>query len=291
MRMMRFVVSGLLLAVVVSSVMHADEPQAVNIFGLPEKAIANSGTLVIAGGGDLSEGIYEEFVRLAGGEKARIVLIPSAYPYDGMNHIQNAFAGWKDYKVTSFDFLHTDEPADANSPEFTRALEQATGVWIPGGGQDRLIYRYGNSLVEKMLHRVLERGGVIGGTSAGASVLSQLMISYGSHTEAVVDRGLALTSRLVIDQHFSERGRFPRLLGVLEDNPTHIGLGVDEATAVVLQGNRLKVMGEGRATLCFGPAREGDGTMVHRLKAGQEADVTLRSVKSGPDSYAVQLKP
>lgn len=270
-----------LMFVSLSARAHAGEPVVENVFGLPGEAVRNSGALVIAGGGKLSDEIYDEFVRLAGGEQARLVLIPSAYPYSDMDHVRRAFGGWREYKVATFDFLHTDDPAEADTARFAQVLERATGVWIAGGAQGRLTYRYGNSKTEVLLRRVVERGGVVGGTSAGASALSQQMIRDGSATEAVVDRGLGLASQMVIDQHFSQRGRFPRLLGVLEENPGQIGLGVDEETAVVLHDNQLRVLGTGRAALCFGPTHTGDGSTVHLLKSGEAVDIIRH-----PDSRA-----
>lgn len=244
-----------------------------NFFGLPGKAPENGGAVILGGGGTLDEAIYEEFIERAGGKTARIVLIPSAYPYDNWDHVRRAFGGWRNYNVARFDFLHTDDPDDANSPRFTRYLEQATGVWIAGGAQGRLTYRYGERRVEELLRQVVDRGGVVGGTSAGASVMSALMIRYGSPTEAVLDRGFGIASRVVIDQHFSERGRFPRLLGVLEDNPGHLGIGIDENTAAIIHGNHIRVVGEGKTTLCIGPLRSGEGTTIHRLKGGDEAEL------------------
>ena len=244
-----------------------------NVFGLPEATTSTAGSVILGGGGTLDEEVYEEFIARAGGKSARIVLIPSAYPYDDLAHLRRAFGGWRNYDITRFDFLHTDDPEVADSPKFTRVLEQANGVWIAGGAQGRLTYRYGERRVESLLRKVVARGGVVGGTSAGASVMSALMIRYGSPTEAVLDRGFGITSRVVVDQHFSERGRFPRLLGVLEENPGQLGMGIDENTAAVLQGNQVRVIGEGRVTLCIGPRRDGEGTTLHRLKGGEEAEL------------------
>jgi cyanophycinase len=261
-----------------------------NVFGLPEPAAEKSGALVIAGGGKLSEEIYDEFWRLAGGENARIVLIPSAYDYGSMSRIRARFSGWLEYDVESFDFLHTDSPADSDRVSFCKVLERATGVWISGGGQQRLIRRYGETRVEKLMRQVVERGGVVGGTSAGAAVMSTLMIREGSQTEAIVDQGFGLATRLVIDQHFSERGRFPRLLGVLEGHHGHIGLGIDESTAVVVRENRIRVLGDGKATVCFGPTRKGEGTVVHRLDADEEADVFQLVRDKGLVAYDLQRR-
>ena len=286
MRMIRCVI-GCLAALPVS-ITFAQERAADNVFGLSEAAVKKSGSLVIAGGGDLPDAVYDEFVRLAGGNQARLVLIPSAYNYGTLTNIRSAFGGWREYKVAAFDFLHTDSRQQADAVGFTRALDKATGVWIAGGAQARLVRRYGQTRVEELLRQVLDRGGVVGGTSAGASVMSELMISEGSKYEAVLDRGFALSSKLVIDQHFSERGRFPRLLGVLEDNVGHIGLGIDEETAVIVRQNRMRVLGEGWATVCFGPARKGEGTMVHRLQA--DDDVEISSLVHDKGAIAFDLK-
>jgi cyanophycinase len=279
-----------LLAALSASISLAQESPAENVFGLPEGAIEKSGALVIAGGGDLPEAVYEEFVRLAGGKKARLVLIPSAYDYGSMSRIRSAFGGWREYDVKSFDFLHTDNRSQADTAAFTRVLETATGVWIAGGAQARLTRRYGQTRVEELLRKVLERGGVVGGTSAGASVMSELMISQGSKYEAVLDRGFGLSSKLVIDQHFSERGRFPRLLGVLEENLGHIGLGIDEDTAVIVQDNRIRVLGDGWATVCFGPVRKGEGTVVYRLEADDEAEISRVSYDEGAVAFDLKRR-
>jgi cyanophycinase len=253
-----------------------------NILGLPEKAIARSGKLVVAGGGHVPDEIYDEFVRLAGGERARIVLIPSAYPYSSAQHIRNRFAGWRGYNVRSFELLHTDDPDTANDDAFVKPLASATGVWIAGGAQGRLTYRYGKSKVEAAVRGVLERGGVVGGTSAGAAVLSQVMIRDGSPAEAVVDDGFGLMSRAVIDQHFSQRGRHTRLLGVLDEHPEMIGLGVDEGTALIVEGNHLRVIGASRVTICLSRTTE-DAMALYRLGPNERADlIELRAARKGP---------
>jgi cyanophycinase len=271
-----------LLIVATSTAWSAEPPLPPdNFFGLPAESLTNGGTVILGGGGRLDEQVYQDFIRLAGGKSARIVLIPSGQPYDNESHLRRAFGGWRDYSVASFDFLHTDDPEDADTAQFTRVLERATGVWIAGGTQGRLIYRYGERRVEQLIRQLVARGGVVGGTSAGASVMSALMIRYGSPTEAVVDRGFGVTSRIVIDQHFSERGRFPRLLSVLEEHPGHLGIGLDENTAAILKGNQIRVVGAGRATLCIGPRRPGEGTTIHRLKGDEQAELYLTRPASG----------
>ena len=102
---------------------------------------------------------------------------------------------------------------------------------------------------KQALRGVLERGGIIGGTSAGAAIMSRLMIRYGS-PKAVVDAGFNLLNLAVVDQHFLRRNRQERLLGVLNEHPEMIGLGIDEGTALVVEGDHLRVMGQSEVVVC-----------------------------------------
>lgn len=235
---------------------------------------AKPGALVICGGGRLNEEVYQEFLRLAGGAKAHIVHVPSAYNFSSASAMRSRYSGWLGYKVASFAFLDAKDRDEAESDELVQLLDSATGVWIGGGAQGRLANLYGGTKCEAALRRVLERGGVIGGTSAGASIMSSCMIRYGSSSEAVCDKGFGLVSHCVIDQHFGERNRLQRLLGALEENKTQVGIGIDEGTAVVLRQNHLKVIGASRATVIL-PAAFGQSVTLHRLRAGDEAQLLL----------------
>ncbi len=244
----------------------------INVLGLPTGAVSAGGSLMICGGGSLPEEVYDEFVRLAGGERSRLVLIPSAHPYEDQDELACRFNGWRQYPVNSFGFLHTTSRAEAETEEFARPLAEATGVWFSGGAQGRLADLYKGTRVEQHLQRVLERGGVIGGTSAGAAIMSQTMIREGTSRQAVTDSGLNLLSSAIIDQHFTERSRHTRLLGALGQNPAMIGLGVDENTALIVRANTVRVMGENRATVIV-PAQ--NRTMsLHLLANGEEAELT-----------------
>jgi cyanophycinase len=123
---------------------------------------------------------------------------------------------------------------------------------------------------EKAVREALDRGGVVGGTSAGAAAMSRLMIRYGG-TSAVLGSGFGLLDKAVVDQHFAQRGRYGRLLGVLDDHPELMGIGVDERTAAIVQGNSLRVLGESQVAVCV-PV-EGQATMVYRFKPNQQADL------------------
>lgn len=260
-----------------------------NPLGLPEAAVSQGGSLVIGGGGDLPDEVYDEFVRLAGGSRARIVLIPSAYPYGDPDIVRSRFSGWRNYDLQSFDFLDTDSRDEAEDPDFCDVLAEATGVWIPGGYQGRVMGLYGGTPVETAIRRVLERGGVVGGTSAGAAVISQVMIRYGSTTQAEVDSGLGLLRRAVVDQHFSQRGRHGRLLNVLEDHPRLIGVGVDECTALVVQRNQLRVLGESNVTL-YVPSKTAGALWTYRLKPGSESKLAAVPPSDEPDEQLVSVQ-
>src|SRR5262249_44462157 len=151
--------------------------------------------------------------------------------------MRQAYSGWQRVGARSVDYLDATSREEADSDRFSRPLREATGVWLAGGGQGRLADMYVGTKTEKLVKKVLGRGGVVGGTSAGASAMSHTMIRYGSPTSAKLDRGLGLAENAIIDQHFLVRKREPRLLGALAENPSLIGLGVDEGTAAVVQGN------------------------------------------------------
>jgi len=209
--------------------------------------VEQPGALVIVGGGKVPTAAREEFFKLAGGEKARIVVIPTAsIDADKEAEGEGFLKQWKDLKPASVVLLHSRDKAKANSPEFVKPLKEATAVWFSGGDQTRITAAYHGTLAEKEFHEVLKRGGVIGGTSAGAAIMSDLMIEGGQ--PAKTGSGFGFLKGIVIDQHFSERKRQPRLAKVLEDNPGYAGLGIDEATAVVVKGRQIRVIGEGTVT-------------------------------------------
>ncbi len=243
---------------------------AANVLGLPQGAMSGGGTLMVCGGGALPEEVYDEFVKLAGGPKSRLVLIPSAHPYEG-EALAYRFNGWLQYPTQSFHFLHAATREEAESEDFARPLEEATGVWMSGGAQGRLADLYKGTRVEAYLQKLLERGGVIGGTSAGAAIMSKTMIRHGTSRDAVLDAGFGLLQQAVVDQHFTERARHTRLLGALRENPEKIGIGVDEQTALIIRANKVRVLGQNRATVIV-PAQ--NRTMsLHLLGSGEEAEI------------------
>lgn len=237
---------------------------------LPMVTRPPGGSLLI-GGGKISEEIRDHFVALAGGRSARIVIIPTA---SGLAESAVIVEPWKRYGLASVTRLHAKTREEAEKPGFSDALDDATGVWFSGGFQQRLASRYLDTEVERRLHDVLDRGGVIGGSSAGAAVMTRVMIA-GGREEARLDRGFDLLPDAVVDQHFLKRNRLGRLLGVMKQHPKLLGIGVDEKTALVVdvRARRARVVGESYVVACV-PETATDPSRVRFLKPGDEADLT-----------------
>lgn len=246
-----------------------------NVLGLPPKAIRNQGSLVICGGGDVPDAVFKRFIELAGGAEARLIVVPTAARFDNYAAIKRHYEEWRQFEITSLDFLDTDSRDDADDMAFVEPLRRATGVWIAGGEQGRLTDIYGGTQVEKAILAVVERGGVVGGISAGAAIMSKTMIRYGKKPDDVVTcDGFGLLTRAVVDQHFSQRKRLDRLIAVLYDQPSKLGLGIDENTALVLRGDRLSVLGESSVTICMAAA-ENRPQWVRKLRSGEDAKLTF----------------
>jgi cyanophycinase len=231
-----------------------------------------TGALVICGGGSIPDSVRKQFVDLAGGPEARIVVIPTAHAVaDRPNAAEVVLAPWKQFGVRSLTVFHTRSRAQADDDEFLRPLIEATGVWFGGGIQANLIAVYRGTAVEAQLAELLKRGGVIGGTSAGAAVMTRVMIASGRN-EAKLAEGFDFLPGSVVDQHFLKRNRYKRLMGVLSKNPTLLGFGIDEQTALVVRGRRLDVVGNSYVVAC--QAAAGDmGPRTDFLKNGDQADL------------------
>lgn len=210
---------------------------------------AAAGSLVIAGGGTFPEEARRRFLALAGGERAAVVIIPTASK-DADDPAQTVADFWGEVPAHgTFTLLHTRDRDRANDPEFSEPLRKATGVWISGGRQGALMDAYDGTLVETAVHGVLNRGGVVGGKSAGAAAMSDVMIA-GGRDAPVIGSGFGLLPRAIVDQHFSERGRLGRLLAALKAHPDHAGIGIDENTAVIVSPEGFCVVGEASVTVC-----------------------------------------
>lgn len=210
-----------------------------------------NGAVVLAGGGILGPEIWGRFVELAGGRDARIVVIPTAsgeevFPENWAGLLPFLDAGAADVRV-----LHTRDRGQADSPGFVDPLRDATGVWFPGGRQGRLVDAYLNTQVHRELFLLLARGGVVGGTSAGASIQASYLVRGDPETNQVLmapgyEEGFGLLNGAAVDQHLLARGREEDLWELLHFQPHLLGIGVDEGTALVVQGDQAQVIGDSK---------------------------------------------
>ncbi|MDZ4286565.1 MAG: cyanophycinase [Prosthecobacter sp.] len=205
------------------------------------------GSLVIAGGGALGAPVMNRFIELAGGAKASLVIIPSASENPQVNSRDPVFAAFKKLgaKVT---VLHTTDRTEADKEDFAQPLKEATAVWLGGGRQWRLADVYLGTRVMPELFAVLDRGGVIGGSSAGATIQGSYLVRGAVEGNTVMmapghEQGFGFLKDSAIDQHWAKRQRERDMVPVIERHPNLLGIGLDEATAIVVHGNEFEVIG------------------------------------------------
>jgi cyanophycinase len=226
------------------------------------------GSLVIAGGGLLPEAIFDRFLELGGGLKTRLVVVTSASTLADYPEIETrVMSFWYEQPVQSVTMLHAKTRDDADRPEFSSALDDATAVWFIGGNQLRVTRIYQGTKTEERLHALVRRGGVIGGTSAGAAIMSRVMIGGNTPNGPIIETGFGFLPGTIIDQHFLRRNRQNRLLHALQSQPGLVGIGVDEGTALVVMPARVEVIGDSDVVMCL--AKTGQRTeIVQRFKPG-----------------------
>ncbi|NRF39524.1 cyanophycinase [Pedobacter foliorum] len=215
----------------------------------PEK-----GSLIIVGGGGSTPEIWSKFLELAGGKaKANIVVITAATGDSAAFNTSSLKKIKKELGIENVTVLHTNSLAEANSEKFIAPLKKATGVWFDGGRQWRIADSYLNTLTHQAFFDVLNRGGVIIGSSAGASIQGSFLwrgdtkgpqILVGDHTQ-----GLGFLKNSAIDQHLLKRNRQFDLVDFIKKSPELIGIGLDEATSVVVQRDTLEVLGKSYAVI------------------------------------------
>ena len=216
------------------------------------------GTLVIQGGGNAAgTGIYETFVNLAGGPNAKILIIPTAggnREKDGSIKIYKeaeVIAPWKRLGLTDVHMLHTADPKEADTEAFAGTLHDAKGVWFVGGRQWNIVDSYAGTRTLSEFRKVLERGGVIGGSSAGASIQGDYLVRGAVETPNMVmapepehQHGFAFLRKTGIDQHINTRNRWDDIIPLIRRYPELLGLGISEGTAIVVTGDRFQVIGK-----------------------------------------------
>ena len=216
---------------------------------MPVTTGPGTGTLVVAGGNIKDTVIIERFLELAGGPDAPIVVVPTAAEGDIDDLDWDILQPLRDAGATSMTVLHTRDPDEAITEAFVAPLKEARGVWFVGGRQWRIADSYLGTLTENEFRAVLDRGGVIGGSSAGATIQGSYLARGDTNTNTIMMgdhvQGFAYIKNVAIDQHLLVRNRQFDLIEIIEVHPELLGLGLDEDTAIVVRGDDFEFIGQG----------------------------------------------
>jgi cyanophycinase len=209
----------------------------------PESAA--KGSLLLCGGSVIPDKILRQFHDIGRGSMGRLVIIPTASRLADQKGETDLWTKlWTAYPWQSIQLVHAATRSEAEEPAFADRIKYATAVWIAGGDQQRLFDRYDGTRVVSELKQLIARGGIVGGTSAGAAIMSNVMI-LGGVNQPRLGTGWGLLPELIIDQHFSQRSRFERLAQAVERNPNTLGVGIDESTGLLLNSTGSQVIGNG----------------------------------------------
>jgi cyanophycinase len=233
------------------------------------------GTLVIIGGHEDKEGdciILKEVAKLVGSGSLVVATVASHEPKGYFDSYKKAFSRLGLHDLSE---LYVEDRAETADRAKLEKLTDAAGVFFSGGDQLRISSQIGDTPFETQVRKIFSTGGVIAGTSAGASAMGETMLIRGASAESHrigdlhMAPGLGLVRDVIIDQHFAERGRIGRLLGAVALNPRILGIGIDEDTAIVVRGRRFRVLGAGAVYIV-----EGAGVTRSNI-AEAESDRTL----------------
>jgi cyanophycinase len=273
--------------------------------------LADGHVIVIGGAEDKVRDrlILGRFIALAGGPDARIAVISSASslgPLAGETY-RRVFT---ELGAAQVHPIHALTRVQANDERHAAVVRDATGVFLTGGNQLRLSSTIGGTAIAQAILDRHRHGSVIAGTSAGASAMSSHMVAFGASGGTPKQRmvqmaaGLGLLPSVIVDQHFQQRNRLGRLLATIAQNPSLLGLGVDEDTAGVVGPDMvLEVIGRRSVTIVDGAASETDAwevrahrplmisnVVLHSLPAGYRFDLRHRVRVAAPSLHAVELE-
>ncbi len=240
-----------------------------------------NGTLMVIGGA-ASDIFYEKFMELVGGPDAPIVVIPTALTSDSLraedlDRFKNSFTekGFKQVTV-----MHTRDREVANSKAFVEPLRNAAGVWFSGGRQWRHADSYLGTLTHKAFFEVLERGGVIAGSSAGATIQGSYLARGDTKKNTIMmgdhEKGLAFMTNVAIDQHLFARNRQFDMFEILEKRPELLGIGLDEDTGIIVEGDQFTVFGNSYVAIYDGTRWSAERDTTYSLPPGSRDFYLLR---------------
>ena len=252
-------------------------------FAVPIVKGPEHGALVIVGGGNVGADILTRMFDLAGGKSAPIVVIPTASGADDYPADWPGLKTFKDFGATNITLLHTKDRAVADSEDFVRPLTDAKIVWFGGGRQWRLVDSYAHTRTEREIERVLERGGVVAGSSAGASIMASYLVRGARENNRIMmapgyEEGFGLIRGVAIDQHMLTRNRQDDLEAVVAKHPDVLGISIDEGTAVIIQGQQFEIVGASKIAIHDGrtvkDAQERNGKKYYFMGPGERYDLT-----------------
>lgn len=257
------------------------------LFALGQILLAQvpTGTLVIAGGGKLPASVYQAFVQASGGAGARVAVLPAAsgVPQEAAQAMVATLEKMGVIAVV-VDPRHRAEAEAAGQWDSVRSC---TGFWFTGGDQNRIVEKIGGTALHRLILDKYRAGACVGGTSAGAAMMSRIMLVGTDELSETAPGtyktrdGLGFLPGCIVDQHFLRRSRHNRLLSLAMEHPDHLALGIDEETALQVKDGVAKVVGNRRViVLDPGTMRTAQGTFtdlrVHLLGEGQRLELSTR---------------
>jgi len=247
-----------------------------------------SGKLMIVGGGPAND-LIKQFVKIAGGEEAVIVVIPTAGESESFPDDWGFKKRLTEYGAKNVTVVHTRNPNEANTEAFVKPFKDATGIWFTGGRQWRLVDAYMNTKVLEECWKLLDRNGIIGGSSAGATIQGSYLARGDTATNTIMmgshEEGFAFLTNVAIDQHLLARNRQFDLFEIIKEKPELLGIGLDESTAILVKGDIFEVIGKSYVAVYDGNFWRRDGNAVvpegdsfYLLKDGDRYDLNKRQI-------------
>ena len=253
----------------------------------------DKGTLMIVGGNMQDPALYKRFIELAGGPQAAIVVVPTAGDDDTYDQYWTGLRRWRENGAVNITVLHTRDPKVADTEAFVQPIKAARGVFFEGGRQWKIMDAYLHTRTHKELTALLDRGGVIGGSSAGATALGSYLVrgdTKGNET-MIGDHlvGFGFLKNSGIDQHVLRRNRQFDMLEVMDKNPQLFGVGLDEDTAIVVQGDRFDVIGRSYVLIYSTKTVAGPNGRFYFLGAGDRFDLKTRKATRRGESWGALM--
>jgi cyanophycinase len=232
-----------------------------------------NGTLMVIGGA-ASDIFYTKFMELVGGADAPIVVIPTAVTSDSLTDedLERFKKSFTEKGFEQVTVLHTRDREVANSEAFVEPIQNAVGVWFSGGRQWRHADSYLDTRTHEAFFELLERGGVISGSSAGATIQGSYLARGDTRMNTIMmgdhEEGLGFITNVAIDQHLFARNRQFDMFEILENRPELLGIGLDEDTGIIVQGDQFTVFGNSYVAIYDGTRWSAERDTIYKLPAG-----------------------